>query len=283
MKRFSFFFTVFYLLLFLSGFTFFSQQAEAGDIIINEFALSPSQWVEIYNKGGSEINISGWFIDDSGGSQKYTIPDNTTLAPSEFKVFESNIFNFNTASSDVAQLLNGSSVEDSYSYSNAPNGASYGRQSDGGTDWVAFATETKGSSNNSATAVPTSTPTPSIIPTSTNAPTPTKTPTPAPSPTNKPGATNTPIPATTKIPSPTLKNSVTPTVISTKSPTIWTTKAVLAANISISPTTVINNQQGNVLPGILIVFGGVILITCGILLVFQKDEFSKLFDIWKKQ
>lgn len=231
--RFYFFSWVIFTSLFLS---FSSSRVFAGDIVINEFAVEPSQWVELYNKGSSTLNISGWFIDDSGGSQKYTIPDNTTLTPSEFRVFESGIFNFNTASTDVAQLLNGSNVEDSYSYPSAPNGASYGRQSDGGNDWVVFATETKGSSNNSAVIVPTPTftPSPTLTPTKVpNTPTPTKTPTPTP--TTKAASTPSPTPPPTatgivKNPSPTkvlgvsTKSAVmrfsSPTPVKKPSPTV---------------------------------------------------------------
>ena len=45
------------------------QKVLAADVVINEFLVDPdsSQWVELYNKGASPIDIGSWFIDDNGG------------------------------------------------------------------------------------------------------------------------------------------------------------------------------------------------------------------------
>lgn len=269
-----------FLVVFTSLFLFFSSsKVFAGDIVINEFAVASSQWVELYNKGSSTINISGWFIDDSGGSQKYTIPDNTTLAPSEFKVFESGIFNFNTASTDVAQLVNGSNVEDSYSYPSGPNGATYGRQSDGGNDWVVFATDTKGSSNNSATVVPTPTLTPSPTLTPTKVPTPTKTPTTMPTSIKTP--TSTPFVSLTANPTITGKTGKPlPTKVlgsSTKSALL----VLPTAKPSKKPSSTVKVErmqtQQDFLPLFFIGGGVLLVIACGIL-TFQPQ----LKELWEK-
>ena len=164
-------------------FFLFPQKVFAGDVVINEFLVDPdvSQWVELYNKGTAPIDISGWFIDDSGGTQKYTIEQNTIIGQGEFKVFESGLFNLNRTTPDTIRLLNGSTIEDSYSYDTGPGpNNTYGRQTDGIGSFVVFTSPTKESSNN------TSSPAPTATPTSTPTPSPTSTPTPAPTSTPKP-------------------------------------------------------------------------------------------------
>lgn len=162
----------------------------AGDIVINEFAIdADTQWVELYNKGAAAVDVSGWILDDAGSpSQKFVIPNSTILTPTEFKVFESSLFNFNSASADEVRLFNGVMLEDSYAYENSTAiQYSFGRQTDGGGIWVVFQTPTKGGTNNAASVIPTpsNTPiptvTPTTVPTATRTPTPVKTATPAPS------------------------------------------------------------------------------------------------------
>lgn len=177
-----------------------AQTVFAGDIVINEFQVDPdaSQWVELYNKGSTSIDISGWAIDDDGSaSQKFTIPTGTTLTPYEFKVFESSLFNLNRTSSDTIKLFQGSVVEDSYSYTSGPGpNASFGRDNDGAGSWVTFSTPSKGLSNVSSVPAPTVILTPKDVPTATKVPTPTK----APTPTKIPTSTKSPTATTAKIP-----------------------------------------------------------------------------------
>lgn len=261
----------------------------ATDVVINEFLVDPDlqQWVELYNKGTEIINISGWFIDDNGGTQKFTIPSGTDINPSEFKIFESSYFNLNWTSEDTINLLNGATLEDSYSYLTGPGlNNSYGRDVDGVGNWVVFNSPTKGSTNNTSTPVPTATPT--IIPsaTPTNTPTPTKTPTPTP--TTKP--TSTPkVPPPTKTPTPTtIKSVVTASPILLANDVQESTQEALPTSIlgestesaanNVSPT---NNpkikkqpssKETKTLEGsndnlskILIGIGVIFLISCGIL------------------
>lgn len=133
---------------------------------MNEFFVDASiQWVELYNKGQTAIDISGWLIDDNGGTQKFTIPSNTLINASEFKVFDSGLFNFNKTTPDEARLINGSIAEDSYSYSTGPGtNKSYGRSVDGSGSWVVFEISTKGSTNNTSTSTSIPTPTPTSTP-----------------------------------------------------------------------------------------------------------------------
>lgn len=64
------------------------------EILITEFLPNPkgndnSEWIEIYNAGQEEIDLSGWFLDDSeNGSKPYQIKEGTKILPGEYLVFK---------------------------------------------------------------------------------------------------------------------------------------------------------------------------------------------------
>lgn len=205
--------TVFILFFFL----FPSIARAENNVVINEFLVDPDaeQWVELYNKGAEPADIGGWFIDDNGGTEKFTIPAGMIINPGEFKVFESSRFNLNRTTADTIKLLNALTSIDEYSYSSGPGlNNTFGRNTDGTGDWVIFNTPTKGSTNNTSIPLPSSTPTPTPSPTPTEEPTPTKTPTP----TKVPTPTKTPTPAKSSTPTPTPRIP-TPTKTPTPKPT----------------------------------------------------------------
>jgi len=46
-------------------------QSSSADIVINEFVSTPSEgseWIELYNKGDSDVNLTEWTIEDGTGS-----------------------------------------------------------------------------------------------------------------------------------------------------------------------------------------------------------------------
>ncbi|MEK7188347.1 MAG: lamin tail domain-containing protein, partial [Patescibacteria group bacterium] len=65
---------------FFLSFFFFPSEISA-QAVINEFQLSPSsdQWIELYNRGDSSVDISSWIVDDAGGTERYVIASGTTL------------------------------------------------------------------------------------------------------------------------------------------------------------------------------------------------------------
>lgn len=276
------------------------------NIVINEFLVDPEnqQWVELFNKGTITENISGWEIDDNGGKEKFTIPNETSISPGEFKVFESTYFNLNRSSADEIKLINKGALIDNYSYNSGPGeNISFGREKDGSPNWVTFSSPTKGTTNNTSvplpastavpteTPVPSNTPTPTKTPTPTHIPTPTRTPTPlktpTPSPTSKlPTPTNTPAPKQSIISNITLKITSMPT----KSPTPKLTyklqpSSVLGLNTksasplpSIKPTKtpikVQSSTTSNIftLPWILSSIGSIFLIACAIIFYLIKKK-----------
>jgi hypothetical protein len=148
-------------------------------VVLNEVAIQPNQAVELYNTASTSADISGWYLDDAGGTTYYTIPQQTILPPQSCFVFSSD-FNFNKSSSDVIRLFDSSNspttssakLLESYSYTKAPDaGYSFVKIIDGGTDWQTN-TSSLGLLNESlVSCIPTLTPTPT--PTETPSPTPT--------------------------------------------------------------------------------------------------------------
>lgn len=61
-------------------------------IVINEINYNPSKewdtedWIELYNKSGNMINLSGWKISDTDESHAYIIPDGTILDAGQYLV-----------------------------------------------------------------------------------------------------------------------------------------------------------------------------------------------------
>ena len=165
----------------------FVPQVLAADVVVNEFLANPAEtpesdneWIELYNKTSSVIDISVWKLDDlsGAGSDVYTIPSGTTIDANGFKVFESSVTNvlLNNDSDEKVRLLKPDDTEeDSYSFSSTVEGKSVGRSTDGGGSWTTCASTTKNSTNNCP--IPTPTPTPTLTPTPTSTPGPTATPT----------------------------------------------------------------------------------------------------------
>ncbi|MFH1827231.1 MAG: lamin tail domain-containing protein [bacterium] len=114
-----------------------------GDIRLNEVLIEPDQSVELINTSTEEVDLSSWYIDDSGGSTYYTIAQNTVIQPGSCLVFSAN-FNLNKVSSDTIRLFNNkapptsnlSVLIDNFYYIKSPGiGISYIRVPDANGDW----------------------------------------------------------------------------------------------------------------------------------------------------
>lgn len=71
---------------------------------INEIQIEPQETIELVNDSAFDIDISGWFLDDSGGTTYVTIPNNTLLPAYSCLAFGES-FNFNKTSADMARLF----------------------------------------------------------------------------------------------------------------------------------------------------------------------------------
>lgn len=116
----------------------------SADIKLNEVLIEPDpQVIEIINTSSDEVDLSSWYLDDSGGSTYYTIPQDTIIYPGSCLAFSSN-FNLNKASSDTVRIFNNTNLPtstlsasiDSFSYTKSPgNGISFIRIPDAHGDW----------------------------------------------------------------------------------------------------------------------------------------------------
>ena len=112
------------------------------DIKINEFLPNPegsdteNEWIELYNNGSSEVDLSGWIIDDEeGGSTPHTFSQGTKITAQGYLVIyrsESNIALNNNG--DEVRLLHpdgnlvdqvsfSESVKEDFSYNRTPTDA----------------------------------------------------------------------------------------------------------------------------------------------------------------
>lgn len=117
---------------------------QASTIKINEFLIDPTpQVVEILNTGSEIVDLSNWFIDDTGGMTYFTIPTGTQIYPNACLSFEGS-FNLNKATADTVRLFDSSSpptsssanLIDSFDYkSSSGSGVTFQRIPDGQSIW----------------------------------------------------------------------------------------------------------------------------------------------------
>ncbi|MGW3148243.1 lamin tail domain-containing protein [Streptomyces sp. NPDC001177] len=94
--------------------------APADDIRINEVVTTGNvnDSVELYNKGTTTVDVSGWVLRDNNNSSKYKIASGTTLAAGAFRAFDVH-GSFGLGSSDAARLYlpDGTTLVDSFGWS----------------------------------------------------------------------------------------------------------------------------------------------------------------------
>jgi hypothetical protein len=79
-------------------------------VVINEFNPGSAGWLELYNPGGTAIDLGGWIVDDiaGGGTSPKTIAAGTTIAAGGFRVVT--YAGINTASADEVRVLDPAGV-----------------------------------------------------------------------------------------------------------------------------------------------------------------------------
>lgn len=179
-------------------------------MVINEFDVFASpQTVELMNVSDHAIDVSGWYIDDSGGSTYLVLPAQDPVPPYACLIARGNLF-LNTTTPDTIRLYDATAnptsasaqLVDSYSYTSfTSSGNSYTRIPDGTGAFSiqpssigrfnASQTDCASGRSNSPTPIPTPTFTWTPSPSQTPTPTITPTRTPTPLPTNTPSFTPT--------------------------------------------------------------------------------------------
>lgn len=83
----------------------------ASDILINEINYNSANdfetedWVELYNNGDSEVDISNWVFKDSDDTHEFVIPDGTIMQPGTYLVLAQNLAVFQTFHATVSPIL----------------------------------------------------------------------------------------------------------------------------------------------------------------------------------
>ena len=119
------------------------EQPEPGEsavnLVINEVMSAPLDgdfdFIEIYNPGLTEVDMSGFVLqDEKGESEQYVMPEGTTIAPG------------------AVVLYNGGDLIDEVELPAMEDGTSYARTADGATTWAVTTAPTPGESNGAAPA-----------------------------------------------------------------------------------------------------------------------------------
>jgi beta-lactamase superfamily II metal-dependent hydrolase len=124
------------------------------NLVVNEYlpdnASFPSEWVELYNPAGTDVDASGLWIDDiaDGGSNPQQLPSGSIVPAGGHLAFELSGFVLNNTGDDVRLLTAGqATVIDAHSYSSSADDLSYRRSPDGDAWCPDDGTATQGTSN----------------------------------------------------------------------------------------------------------------------------------------
>jgi hypothetical protein len=142
-------------ILFAGVFTPVYAETIIDHIVINEVDTNPpgddsqfaSEWVELYNPTGDDVDLSGWQISSSFIKKTYTIPDDTIIDSGDFLTFVNENWFTDTADSIELTNQNGLLIDKTREVFDLENNLkSWQRTYDGYSEWK-FVTATAGSSN----------------------------------------------------------------------------------------------------------------------------------------
>jgi DNA/RNA endonuclease YhcR with UshA esterase domain len=118
----------------------FSSQVFISELLPNPKGRDDEEFIEIFNGGEKEIDLSGWYFKKERSG--YKIPDGTKILPGQYLVFwkkDTKITLVNK--SDEISLFDGEdNLVDSISYQNAPEGFSFAKNEDGEFEWTKILT-----------------------------------------------------------------------------------------------------------------------------------------------
>jgi hypothetical protein len=124
------------------------------NVVINEFLAHTDppalDFIELYNHGNQQVDISGCFLSDARNTNKFTIPPNTVLPPRGFIAFDQNQLGFALSSGGERIFFRNPSntrVLDAVRFEAQANGVSSGRYPDGAPSCSELATPTPGTNN----------------------------------------------------------------------------------------------------------------------------------------
>ena len=132
-----------------------------GDIVINELLAKSDitdDWIELYNKSSSEVDLSGWNITDDAGSEEvpWPFPAGTKIEAGGFLLIWANDGEGGELSTDfklskdgeTVTLLDGDgNVSSEVIFPALEDEYSAARTEDGGSEWTVSDASTPGASN----------------------------------------------------------------------------------------------------------------------------------------
>ncbi len=108
------------------------------NVVINEFLANPeppaAEYLELYNHGNTAVDLSGCFLSDSPSTNRFRIPDGTSLPPRGFLTFDRTQLGFGLSSAGETLYLvssNATRVIDALRYGPQERGVASGRSPDG--------------------------------------------------------------------------------------------------------------------------------------------------------
>jgi hypothetical protein len=138
-------------------------------VVINEFMASNSSvitdpdnnnysdWIELYNKGNSAVNLKGYFLTDNiSRPDKYQIPVDAEIPAHGFLIIWADgdstglhaSFKLTQIGEEIGLFSSSLDLVDSITYSTQYTDISYGRKTNGAATWGFFSEPTPGTSNN---------------------------------------------------------------------------------------------------------------------------------------
>lgn len=126
----------------------------AANVFINEFLAHTDapqvDFVELYNHGNDPVDLSGCWLSDEAGTNKFRIPNGTVIPERGYLAFDEAVLGF-ALSSDGEQILlvsaDGTRVLDGLKFSAQENGVSSGRSPDGASSIRRLGSVTRGAAN----------------------------------------------------------------------------------------------------------------------------------------
>jgi len=112
-----------------------------GSVVINEFLassdLGTADWIELYNRGDTERDISGWYLtDDAATLTEWIIPPDTVLQPGEAVFFDSLNFGISAGGEELFLTRpDGFTVESRVAFGAQNADVTRGRYPDGSPSW----------------------------------------------------------------------------------------------------------------------------------------------------
>lgn len=127
-----------------------TEPSDVQGLFINEICSGGTDWIELYNAGETEMNLTGFHVQDNKGTdEEYTFPDGSTIPAKGFLVIEEGTFQFGiSGDGDAITVLDETYAKiDEVIVPAMEDGFTYARTEDGGSSWEVIEGGTKGRSN----------------------------------------------------------------------------------------------------------------------------------------